>query len=684
MKLQLTKAHLENYKNFPVRDIEFSERTEIRGKNAVGKSTLMDAYFDVLTGRLADGTTPDNVRRHDADGKDIDRVDVIREIDLLIDGKETKIRKITHQKWQKPKGQVEEVFRGNETSYEITQGAIISPMKQTQFDEFIEGIAKPETLRMCSNASPFLATLEKSTVKAREMLEKMSGFDLEAFIKSNPEYAEVENILSGHSVEDALKSLRKQLATMNKKLETQRANIAYEQNRGTASENIEVSDLELAKNEWTEKLAALDKQEKDLDSLTEAYNNVSNEIKGLIEQRGKIETEAILSITKQREEKQMVVSDLEALKKELANKWNMAEMDLKHANMGITRHEADIRQAQDDFTKYSARKFDESKLLEIQAEQFDENQRFCPTCKQELPEEEQKKLVETFEKGKQKRIAEQEKARAAYEAETQRLLDETCKTGESSNEALKDARNAKETAQKGIEDIREKLANVDKKLESMKAELDTIPKEMDLSGNADYQNIEKQIFEKESYLQSLDSGTEKRSELRKLRTQYTEELSKINLQIEKSNAESELKENQLAKLEAELRETSQGAANLEKQIFAITNFSIEKNKALANVINPHFHHFQFDFLDYTQEGNPYEVCKLICNGTDYSKGLNHGDRILVEADLIAGFQKMNNLSLPIWIDDTESLDANRIPKTEQQLILLRRTDDKKLTVEKLA
>ena len=69
------------------------------------------------------------------------------------------------------------------------------------------------------------------------------------------------------------------------------------------------------------------------------------------------------------------------------------------------------------------------------------------------------------------------------------------------------------------------------------------------------------------------------------------------------------------------------------------------------------------------------------NGTDYMNGLNHGDRILADIDLVTGFQRMNNLNIPVWVDDVESLDTDRIPEIDQQLIMLRVTEDKELVIK---
>ena len=75
--------------------------------------------MEILTGKEVDGTQPDGIRPHGEDGKDLNRADVVREVVLDVDGKETTIRKITKQKWRKPHGQTEEVLDGNTVSYEI-------------------------------------------------------------------------------------------------------------------------------------------------------------------------------------------------------------------------------------------------------------------------------------------------------------------------------------------------------------------------------------------------------------------------------------------------------------------------------------------------------------------------------------------------------------------------------------
>ena len=206
--------------------IKFDGDTKVSGRNQEGKTTIMDAYFDVLTGKLSDGTMPDGVRRKE-DGKEVDKVDVIRQIRVSINGKEYDLKKITKQKWKRPRGTKEEVFTGNETTYEIDE----VPKKKKEFDEFISDNFDPETLLVCSNPTVFLNALRKNTTNARKILEKMSGFDLRQFIEENPQYENVYKMIENHTADEILKKLRKELNMNEKKIDEQNTKISYERNR---------------------------------------------------------------------------------------------------------------------------------------------------------------------------------------------------------------------------------------------------------------------------------------------------------------------------------------------------------------------------------------------------------------------------------------------------------------------
>lgn len=676
MKIRIKSLDLENYKKFEKTSFHFFDRTKISGKNKEGKSTIMNAYMEILTGKEVDGTQPDGIRPHGSDGEDLNRSDIIREVVLDIDGKETTIRKITKQKWRKPHGQTEEVLDGNTVSYEI-DGFSYAPKK---FEEYIKELADPEILLMCSNPNPFLSILKKSTADARKLLEKLSGFSLEEFLVSNPQYYTVSDLTKGHSVEDTMKKYRKQLNEQKKKLEQKNTELKYEQTRD-AGGSVEVSDLELAKGEWKEKIAEVDRQEQDLDETVRAYDSANSEILSLKAKLNGIFNSAGSGLREQRVTLDQKISELNMQNKGYANDLKMAEMDLKHTKMGIERHKAELEKARKDYRIHSGRTFDETKLLEIESEQFDEESLICPECGQVRPEAQRINLRETFEQSKARRIAEQEKAREEFSVDLSKTLDFITETGNNADYDLKTAQQAEKEAEQKIKEFREQIISTSSEIEKLCGELGKLPKEVDLSENTEYQELSEQIKKKEFALSAMDNGSMKRMELRQQRNQYMEEISKLDAQIRKSIADEEQKERKLAELKSEFDKQKQAVADIERNIDILNQFSIEKNAALAKEINPFMDGFKFNFLTYTLENNPIECCQMIRSGTEYNN-LNYSDRLLVETSMIRGFQKMNNLDLPIWIDNSESINDDRLPELETQMIVLKVTDHE-LAVEEM-
>lgn len=670
MKIKLRSLTLENYKKFGSQvTFKFFDQTKISGKNKEGKSTLENAYMEILTGKEVDGTQPDGIRPHGEDGNDLNRADVIREMVLCIDGKETTIRKITKQKWRKPHGQTEEVLDGNTVSYDI-DGFSYAPKK---FEEYIKELADPEILLMCSNPNPFLSILKKSTADARKLLEKLSGFSLEEFLAKNPQYEEVQDLTKGHSVEDTMKKLRKQLTDQKKKLTQKDTELKYEQTRDSGGE-IETADLELAKGEWREKIAEVDRQEQALDESVKAYDAANSEILSMKAKLDELYNKAWSGIREQKTALNQKISEMNIQNKGYANDMKLAEMDLQHAHMGIERHKAELEKARADYSATSQKTFDETKLHEIESEQFDEDSLICPECGQVRPETQRINLRETFEQSKTRRIKEQEKAREVFNAELSKMLDSITKIGNKAADDLKVTQEAKKEAEQKITEVRKQIFDTSAEIEKLYGELDKLPKEVDLSGNEEYQNLSEQIKKKEFALSAMDNGSVKRMELRQQRNRYIDEISKLDSQIQKANADAEQKERKLAELKAEFDKQKQVVADIERQIDVISQFSIEKNAALEEKINPFMDGFKFNFLTYTLEKNPVECCQIIRSGTKYDD-LNYSDRLLVETAMVRGFQKMNNLDLPIWIDNSESINDERLPELDTQMIVLKVTDD---------
>lgn len=664
---------LENYKSFssslPGRmdfSCEFGHRTKISGKNREGKSTLKDAYFDTITGKLADGSQPDKIRPHDENGVDIDRVDIIRELDLEIDGKPVTVTKKTAQKWRKPRGQSEEVFDGNVTTYNIDG----FEQKQKDFQKWQEDIADPDVLLMCSNARPFLNTVQKSTSESRKILERMSGFKIEDFIAQNPEYEKIEEITKGHSVEDALKQLRKNLNAQKKSADKARTELSYEKSREPEKGEAEIVELQKSVNEYNKQIAGLDEQEKALNDVSSAYNEKSREIVELRSKQNQIRMERNKTLSGNRQSIQGEIAELQSQKKEKSNELLLAEMDLRHSNMGIERHTAEVKKAQEDYSRWISQEFDDSEIAVIESEVLNEDSLICPTCGQAFPKERAEKIREDFEKNKALRIEGVKSAGRNYEEMKDREIQRVTESGNKAATDLKEAKKAQEEAEHKIAEIKKSISDLALKIAEKEKELSELTADVDLSGNAEYRAISAQIEVAQKSLETMDNGSSARAEITEQRNAYIRESAKLAAEINKIQSDKAEHDRRVEELEEKLKAEGQKCADIEKNIDTLLNFSIEKNKALADMVNPYFKHFQFVFYDFTQEGGIYETLKIMCDGTDFFSGLNRSDQILCEIDLVCGLQKLNNLNLPVWVDNSEAVNADRLPEIEQQMIVL--------------
>lgn len=667
MKVEVKKISLVNYKKFPSKSVDLFPRTEISGRNREGKSTLQDAYLDVLTGKMANGTEPTSIRRKE-NGVEVPKVDVVRELTLAIDGKEKVIRKITKQKWRKPRGQSEEVFDGNETSYEIDG----FPVKSKDYIEFIQSIAEHSTLLMCSNPKPFLDTLQKSTAESRKVLEKMSGFDIAQFMEENPQYAHVEEITKGHSVEDTLKKLRKELNAQKKKVDAKNTEIAYETNRSVEEEDT--SSLESKKQELNAELSKLEEQEQILEDSAKGYDGLTYEIRGLKSSKDGLVSKANEWLRARQKFISDTVSKLRLKNSEKESSIRIIGMELDNHIREAKQEKADLDRARQDYPRIKEMEWDDSGLKAIEAETFNDSDTICPTCGQELPEEQISELRASFEEKKKARIEAQLKVKESFESEKQNNLKYVCDLGNTSAAKLKKTNDEINKLQSKINVAQEEVAELTKQIEEEQSKFTELPESVDMSNDEEYLAVTARIAELEEKLKSFDDVPGKKQELRMQISNVMKQISNVDADIKIAQAAVTEKEKRVAELNEELKSLGQVQADIEKNIDTVLNFSIQKNKALAEKINPYFKHFQFSFLDYTIEGNPVETCKMICNGIDYNSGLNHSDKILCEVDLLNGLQEMNGLNLPIWIDDSESIDKSRIPVLDRQMILLRVTD----------
>lgn len=648
--VELKQLNIENYKKFESAEYQFTPRTMVSGRNRQGKTTLMDAYFDTLTGKLADGTSPNNVRRKE-DGEEVEGA-VSRELTLLIDGDETVIRKETK------KGK-----SSSTTKYQVDG----FDYNQTKYKEFLKGISDPETIMMCSNAKAFLNELQKSTAEARKTLTDMSGFDVDAFMRSNPE---IMQITKGHPVEETAKQLKKDKKNKQEDIKDKVSKIEVVKKQ----EIPDAAVLEEKRGQVLNHLIELRQKEQRLSDSGKAYDELSYEIVGLKKSRDAIISNAAEALQEEKRKIVSLLNDRRFKQKQEEDNLRVLENFLSTAEKS-ERIQQRITVLQEKYKQTYASTFDETALNAIQNEKFDPESAICPTCGQHLPEEQVERLKTEFEQKKQERIRAEFAKKEQFKADKQQKLKDITEEGNSEVARRKEVEEKRKDIESQIEQTKKNISTLASEIAQKNQELEKLPAEPDMSGNEEHQAVVAEIQKKQEQLDGLTNNSEENAAVQAERMSAEKELTGIETKIEMAKQAVQKQSETLEQLNADRKKLGQEDSDIQQKLDMLKEFSIKKNQALAEAINPLFKHFQFQFLDYTQDGEPVEVCKMICDGIGYFDGLNHSDQILCNIDLVTGLQELNGLNLPIWVDDVESVNADRIPDTGRQMILLKVSDD---------
>ena len=588
-----------------------------------------------------DGSMPDRIRPTDEHGNDKNNDPIIRGISIEIDGAVYEITKTTVKKFAKSRQTGELVFKGNEDSYEIDG----FPMKKTEYQKWLAERGITEESLFCIVPKTFVGQIAKNTTTARKTLMKLSGYDPSGFVENHPEYADVANMLKGHTPDELKKKL-------NADLKRAKATIDLCQSSIGMLKDLSADRVVAESPERAEVEAEMARFQKCLDDKSRKLAGIMAEdvpdIQNITYRQHEIVRKANESLMAQKAEEQNIIMNLQKLAHEGELKLNGFKSEFAECKKQYEDNQNAIADAR-------------KKLSEIVSATY-AVATTCPTCGQPLPEAEVTKAVKKLEEENHKAEEEAEKQIAflekqlKYIASKMRQLQTEYKAQKGETEAvygqIEEHKAFVFPTMKTVSDIPEAKALDDEiaKLQNRQQTIDIL--------NNDIRSLEDSVFKLERRIKEIDFGAELKAR--------EAEADKKRMEDQKS---------ELAKAQAEY-----GAimGTLDK----LKDFSMMSNRYLEDHINSFFTHFQFALFGETQSGEAFETCQMLVDGIPYGNGLNHGDMILCEIDLAKGFQKMLGKDFPIIVDDAESLDEDRIPKLDNQLIVLRRTDDKELTVRK--
>lgn len=683
MKIKLLKMHIQNFKGCKDREIAFGDRTNIKGANATGKTTVFDAFTFLMFGKDSLGSAKFDIRPLDADGNMINNLEISVEALIRVDDEEYALKKTQKQVWRKKRGTDMTEFQGNVNEFEING----YPKSEKEFKSFIAGIVDENIFNLVTNPNAFNALPWK---EQREILMKFVGVmsDAEIALTYGDKYSLLIPELKIASTDDILKKYTKAKNTLNKQMTEIPARID-ELSKQMVS--VDVGALEVQK---AAKQAELKRVEDSLSGGTDILEKINEYKNRVIEEKFKLselQNNANAELDEKRRSARKSVNDADdkvtKTEREILDAEYLKEDYIKARD----RAEADKTRYAEEWKEWKKKTFPEFEPLEEYAEPLPltDKDLTCPTCGQALPEDVRKQRIADYEKRREKAKADYdarceahkskyEKDKADFEDLRKQMMSDITVKGQKSADDVRAYQKQIDEQDKEVSALKLRLECEKADLSKAKKDLDDIPAYAEISDNADYIKAQESIQSLEAQIEELRKETPDNTEAEARRDAIRDEISDIEAQI-KAADNTKVKE-RIAELEEEQKSIGQKIAEQEQMIDLTESFIRAKMNMISEKINEKFKVVRFSLFEIQINGGLKETCECTVNGVPYSS-LNNGHRIIAGLDIIRSLSELYGVSAPVFTDNSEAISTGNFPDMDTQIIHLIVTDDNELTVE---
>lgn len=656
--MKIKSLHLEQFKGVADATYQFGDLTKISGQNGSGKTTIADAIYFILLGKnyqLKDNPEIKNINMEES-------IPIVTMV-MDLNGKDVVVSK--KQKTKKSKPDENGVIKVTSTNTYTWNDVPVTErdFKQKFKDEGIEldlfaELSHPdvftkglgdkkqkdhnrETLfKMCdSHSDKDIAGMYEDTRALVDLLDKYTIQEIEAMNKASLKKAkeEVESIpfqivgMEKSKTDDSMASeLELQKNALEKKLSEIGSNLEL------SELNQKVMQLEFDKNEYVRQCNA---------KLIQKRNDFENEIATLDMHLKKLSSDKIIADGR--------IKDLE----QAANKNDLLVKDLQRK-----------------WTELTASKFNQ--VFNPSDYDVKPSEKNCKACGQLLPEERIAEIVANAEKRKADAKAQYEKSKEWFEKSKQESLDKVVAEGK---QASINRDNAKKEIEKWFAEsqkIEKDIESARTSIEKLKKDLYALPEKEDLSKDetyqgyiADIEQLNEEINQKEGNQVDIEAEKDKvAAELEDVRNKIAAIAN--NVEIDKRIAD--LRDKQL--------DLEQAKANAERVLYQLEQLNMKKNTLCEESINNHFEYVKFKLFQYLKNGSTVDCCIPTIEGKAFQESMNTGLEMIAKLDICSSLQKFYGINIPIILDNAESINDYNLPKLDCQLIELRVTEDKELTV----
>lgn len=676
MRMILKSLHMENFKGIKSLDVNFSNKTSIKGQNAAGKTTIFDAFTWLLFNKNSAGEEKFNVRPLDKDGHRIDNVEIKVVAVLDVDGKEVELSKVQKQNWVKKRGTNTVSLQGNPNSYEIDG----YPKSEADFKTYVSCLAQSEEMfKMLTNPQYFSSLKWKDQ---RDILMKLVAevSDVE-LAQTDDKYAPlITELEKAPSTDDIRAKFSKALSEWKKK----QAEIPVRIDEAEKSKvDVDVAEQELAKADLTRRIAECDKKIENAGSTLGDLR--SKEMQLQFDMSG-------IAQTMNRElsnRRSNIDADLCGCKNEMDHfkaTISLKEKQIADNAKAIADADAERKKLGEQYNSEKAKAFDETPYLFDESKwKFDESTTVCSLCGQKLPQDKIESLKADFEQknadAKARATKQLEDARKAFDDAKGTKLKGLIDKGNACKADIERLTKENAKLQEDIVALKEQESKALAKQNDYAKQLSEIPAEADYSQNEEYVKLKTEHDKILADIAKVESeGADKVvTDLKAEKADLQAQLDEVNKVIAQA-ANNVAIDDRIETLRDEQKEIGQKVADQEQMLYLLEEFIRFKLDKVSESINSHFKTVNFKLFEMQLNGGMKDCCECTVNGVPYST-LNSGHRIVAGLDIIRSLSELYGVSVPIFVDNAESLNEFNVPDMDAQLILLSVSEDKQLKVE---
>lgn len=651
-KIELKKLSLSNWRGQNVK-IEFNEEcTTIKGQNGKGKTSIMSAWFWLLSS-YTDTILPKNSNLFD-DTKPLskDTPHAIVEAELLIDGSEWKIKREAIASFKLNKGTGEwEKQQSDKYIYSIDD----IEMSATDFGKWIEiNICGIDLLTYCLNGSFFGVLSMEDKKLARKMLEGISGEIKPEDFKGD--YSLLYSFFKkGYTTDEISTSVKTKQKNINKRLTEIPALIDGKEEFIAELERENFDDIEKQRNECKCEIEELDNmlaiKTSSEEKVMQERATIQSKIDALMDKKRKL-----LSDDEKRFE-----DGIFNLERELDNttrdnaikrKRNQEKLDSFNAQKDTIKKKKEYLKALREERERLLKECDEVKEMVFTDD-------ICPVCHRELPPIELEEAKVKFNKSKTDKltsIVTQGKMNALAIKETEDVVKniEGMSLEDLGLEEIVDTEPIREQIQAykssytpflcsdECKDINDEIG----KLEASKPSYETDNSEL-LAKKGGLMNMLEELNIRLGGKRLMEDAIKDVEDLKKERTELGIEYTKLEGLIQKCNEYNE-----------------------------------ERAQIVSDKVNEHLTTCKIQMWERQKNGELIPSCSVVSNDGVRLTTINHSQRVLIEAELQKLFCIKKDIQMPIFFDEASIFDSKHTPKSNGwQIILLKASDDPYLIVE---